>query len=451
MNGAAVVIDIATGEVRALVSVPTYDLNKFDELYEKLAADDLNWPMRNRALQDAVEPGSTAKPIVGLGAVTQGLTTVDEPVECNGRPVINGKPIAAPRCWTMSMYGESHIHHTDPWQAPHPNGLLNLTDAIQRSCNVYFVTQGNKLGIDGLSYWMRQFGLGRETGIGLPENRGLVPADASIPAGERASAPWFAAIGQGKVNATPIQVANEMATIARDGIWMRPRLVPRDSPVALPTTRPDGTPFEDRRDLHLNRDALDAVHAGMFRVVNTAGGTGTGILRTGPRAGDVVDLGVPIAAKTGSATAAPLSRPMHDENGRLVYWNNGRLRKEFIAYGWRDALNPMLPWYRASGVTEVKNGRGEVISQTPKGTHSWVGGYAPADHPKIAFAVYVEYGNSGGVAAGSVVRKLVTALAKEGYLPSSSIPASPTTELLRPLPDEPVMTEEPAGAPSEPE
>lgn len=448
MNGAAVVIDLASGEVRALVSVPTYDLNKFDELYEKMYADDLNRPMRNRALQDAVEPGSTAKPIIGLGAVTQGKTTTSDRIECNGRPVIDGKPIAAPRCWTLSMYPNAEQHHAMPPSARHPTGFLDLTDAIERSCNVYFVTEGDKLGIDGVSHWMREFGYGSETGIGLPENRGLVPSDARVPAAERVSAAWFASIGQGKVNATPIQVANEMATIARDGIWLRPRLVPAGSAVPLPTTRPDGSAIEDRRDLHLDPGALAAVHAGMERVVNSPGGTGTAILKTGPRPADVVDLGVHIAAKTGSATASQLTRPMRDADGRLIYGANNRPRSEFIAYGWRDALNPLIPWYRASGMYQ-RTVRGTKV-EVAGGTHSWVGGYAPAHDPKIAFAVYVEYGNSGGVAAGSVVKKLIAACVKEGYVPSSSIAPSPTRELLQRV-DDPPMTEEPSGAPEEPD
>lgn len=425
MNGAAVVIDIATGEVRALVSVPTYDLNQFDELYPLLSRDDLNRPLNNRALVDAREPGSTAKPIIGLGAVTARLTTASDRIECLGKPVIDGKPQSRPRCWTVSMYGEQHIHHDVPWGAQHPTGFLDLADAIERSCNVYFVTEGDKLGVEGISEWMRRFGYGRTTGIGLPENPGLVPVMAKIRPSDRRNAAWFASIGQGLVWATPIQVANEMATIARDGLWMRPRLVPAGSGVPLPTTRPDGSVIEDRRDLHLDRAALAAVHAGMFRVVNSDAGTGTKVRDDA--------LGVTIAAKTGSATAQQMSRFVRDDEGKThVQW---------IPYGTRDFPNPEVPWYRASDFDE--NGK-------PRGTHSWVGGYAPANDPKVAFAVYVEYGSSGGVAAGSVVKRLIAACAKYGYVPSSAIHAVPTTpsgELLR---DEPMMTEEPAGGAPQP-
>ena len=438
MNGAAVVIDVASGEVRALVSVPTYDLNKYDELFPQLIADDLNQPMRDRALMNAMEPGSTAKPIVGLGVVTQGLDTATHTIECRGAPVIDGKMISKPRCWTVSMFPRpGFTHHSIPSADPHPDGFLNLTDAIERSCNVYFVTQGDKLGVDGLSYWMRQFGFGRTTGIGLYEASGVVPATARVRQGEQQSAAWYASIGQGPVNATPIQVAGEMATIARDGIWLRPRLVPAGSPVKLPTTRVDGTEIDDRRDLHLDPAALAAVHTGMFRVVNSIGGTGTTVRDDA--------LGVQVAAKTGSATASQLVRIKRDAAGNMLHEANGKPAIERIAYGWRDAPNKELPWYRASGVNDAG---------VAKGTHSWVGGYMPADHPQVAFAVYVEYGNSGGIAAGSVVKKLIAACVKEGYVTAKSNPAAPTPgpapkppSLLQRPAEEPSMTEEPSGAP----
>jgi penicillin-binding protein 2 len=398
MNGAAVIIDVKTGQVRALVSVPTFDLNRFDELYESMADDNLNRPMTNRALLDAIEPGSTVKPIVGLGAVTQKLITALETVECTGFPIINGRRLDKPRCWTESIYGKLGLgaHHVVPYSAPHANGFLDLTDAIERSCNVYFETQGYKLGLPGLSYWMRRFGYDRPTGIGLPEARGLVPDRAKIDPTERGSAPLYASIGQSTVLATPIQVANEMATIARDGIWQRPTLLV--NPPA-PSTRPaDPDAIPDRYDLHLDPTAVRAVHEGMIKVVNSKAGTGT----------QVRNDSVLVAAKTGSATASPLIRFVKDDTGAQVVDEKGRALYNVIEYGRHDAPNPLAPWYRMSGVDD--NGK-------PKGTHSWVAGYFPADgEPELAFAVYVEYGGSGGIGAGSVVNKLVESCIRNGYV-----------------------------------
>ncbi len=399
MNGAAVVIDVKTGQVRALVSVPSYDPNQFDKLYDALSEDELNRPMVNRALMDAMEPGSTVKPIVGLGAVTQKLIGPADTIECDGYAHINGKRVERPRCWTMSMFNISH-HQTS--NGPHPTGFLTLTDAIERSCNVYFVTEGSKLGIDGLSYWMHQFGYGRPTGIGLPETTGVVPNMSRLEPGERASETWYASIGQGPVLATPIQIANEMATIARDGIWLRPTLLADQN--AKPTTRPDGSVDPDRVDLKLDPEAVKAVKKGMMLVVNSPAGTGQRVNRDifGNTVFDLL-----IAAKTGTATAAPLSRVIRDDQGKPVRDESGHIIHELIPYGSHEAPNHALPWYRLTGYEE--NGK-------PKGAHSWVGGFVPADSPQLAFAVYVEYGGSGGIGAASVVREMIAKAIELHYL-----------------------------------
>jgi penicillin-binding protein 2 len=408
MNGAAVVIDVRTGEVRALVSVPSYDLNQFAKLYQALAVDDLNRPMTNRALLDAMEPGSTVKPIVGLAAVTQKLISATDTIECDGYAYVNGKRVDRPRCWTMSAFGISH-HQTN--SGPHPTGFLTLTDAIERSCNVYFVTEGSKLGLEWLAYWMKQFGYGRPTRIGLPEASGVVPNIARIKVGDRASETWYASIGQGPVLATPIQVANEMATIARDGIWMRPTLVPNQKPSS--TTNPDGSLQADRVDLKLNGEGVRAVQKGMELVVNSPSGTGTNVNKDeqGHRAFDLL-----IAAKTGSATASPLSRQIRDEKGRAIRDENQELLHELVPIGSKETPNREVPWYRVSGYEE---------DGSPKLAHSWVGGFVPADNPKLAFVVYVEYGGSGGVGAASVVRAMIRKCIELKYLEEGAKPSTP--------------------------
>lgn len=405
MNGAAVVIDVKTGQVRALVSVPSYDPNQFDRLFRAMASDDLNRPMANRALVDEREPGSTIKPIIGLAAVTQKLISATDTIECDGYAHINGRKVERPRCWTMSMFNISH-HHTS--NDPHPTGFLTLAEAIERSCNVYFVTEGAKLGLDGLAYWMKQFGYGQPTGIGLPESSGAVPRYDRIAPGERNSAPWFASIGQSTVLATPIQVANEMATIARDGVWMRPTLLV-DAKLP-PTTRPDGSIKPDRIDLKLDQDAVRAVKKGMLAVVNSNAGTGTHVNHDSN--GNIV-FNLNIAAKTGSATASPLSRPVRNDQGQAVRNADGRPIYELVPYGSHEAPNAAVPWYRLIGYEE---------DGTPKGAHSWVGGFVPAEDPKLAFAVYVEYGGSGGVGAASVVRATIRKCIELGYLEESAVP-----------------------------
>ncbi len=392
MPGAAVVIDVPSGEVRAMVTSPSYDPTLFDDLYDKLSRDDLGRPLLNRATQFQLEPGSTVKPMVGLGAITQGIARVDETIECTGYLVLGGhthKSMA--RCWVASTFferlGGNVAHHPIPWEAPHPTGFLSLTDALERSCNIYFETVADRLKIEGLSMWFDRFGLGRLTGIGIAEVEGRLPNDMPLPAHRRRSAAWFSGIGQDQVLATPIQMANVAATIARDGVWFRPRLVPAGTEVA--------TFGPERADLKLSKPALEAVRLGMVRAVNNRAGTGGSAKRD--------DLFV--AGKTGSAQAQLLALPQRDEVGRVAKDEKGRpIWNRLEPIGTHASPNPLAPWYRATGAKET--GR----------AHAWFIGFAPADHPQVAFAVMVEYGGSGGVAAGGIAKRMLDACIRHGYL-----------------------------------
>ena len=290
MHGAAIVLDIPTNQVRAMVSWPTYDLNQRESLYASLAADRINRPLTNRATQMSLPPGSTVKPIVGLGAVTMGAIGINEGIFCTGYLIINGQQLRnMARCWTASRYAKTYgdEYIADHSFDGHPRGTpLMLVDAIQRSCNVFFETLGERMKLDGLHYWFNAFGLGRKTGIGLSESAGQIPsADLGFAPRELK---WFSAIGQSGVTATPIQMANVAATVARDGVWMRPRLMVRDA-----DARPAGSDTPDRVNLHLSPEALAAVKEGMYRVVNTRAGSGYAARRED----------VDIAGKTGTAQA----------------------------------------------------------------------------------------------------------------------------------------------------
>jgi penicillin-binding protein 2 len=280
-------------------------------------------------------------------------------------------------------------HHQIPWQAPHPTGFLSFDEALQRSCNVFFETLGDRLGIERLSEGMSKMGLGRITGIGIPEATGRLPRDMRGPSWRRRAASWFSAIGQDQVAATPIQMANVAATVARNGIWVRPHLLVDSS---MRPTSPDAPP--DVVDLHLPPEALRLARLGMTKVVNSLAGTGTVLHRD-----DVV-----IAGKTGSAQAAKYSIPMRDENGRAILDEKGRPRRQFLTPSSPEHPNPLAPWYLGTGK------EGQDL------THAWFIGFAPADHPQIAFCVLVEYGGSGGIAAGPIARDIIEACVQHGYL-----------------------------------
>ncbi len=395
MHGAAVVIDVPTGHVRALVSYPTYDVNKYDEQFRELRADTLNKPLLNRALQQGLEPGSTIKPVVGLGAITAGLVPHDHEIYCTGHFYYKGNKMSVGRCWVASMWEhvlgpEGVKGHQVP--VPHPTGRLSFADALERSCNIFFETLGEQMGTQGLGYWYFKFGIGQVTGIGLPEYRGRTPLDMHPAEAQQPAARWFSAIGQVGVQATPIQMANVAATIAREGIWVRPRLLMDEA------QRPDrdhgGSP--DRVDLQLSPQAVAAARRGMKDVIATVAGTGHKKLKQWS--------GI-LAGKTGTAQVTRrFSHLVMGPDGRYLRNDNGTYVRVYPQISTRAHPNPQARWYRGSGTHEDQL------------DHAWFIGFAPADRPQIALCVMLEYGGSGGSDAAFIVNAVLEACVKHGYL-----------------------------------
>lgn len=379
MPGAAVVIDLPTGEIRAMASWPTYDLNRFNELYPRLSRDQINRPLSNRATQLSVEPGSTVKPLVGIAAISSGIFGAHDRLHCDGYIYLNGRRQDFGRCWTVRMFKTTHQHV--PSGAPHPTGDLNFPEAIQRSCNVFHEELAHRLGITGVSLWFDKFGLGKPVGIGLPEAKGLLPDSFEGPAFQRSSIAFLAGIGESHVQATPLQMANVAASIARGGVAIRPTLRHGERHPAV--------------DLGLNPLSVAEARQGMHDVVNTAAGTGRAAFLPG----------TVVAAKTGSAQTGPLRLPRRDEQNKAIRNERGRVIYDDVRLGTQSNPNPLAPWYRATGDAE----------EIPP-AHGWMIGFAPAENPTVAFAVLVEYGGGGGPAAGSVVRKLLTACEELGYV-----------------------------------
>lgn len=423
LHGAAVVLDVQSNQALALVSYPTYDLNALDELYPQLRDDDVNDPLQNRATMSQLEPGSTMKPFCGLVALTAGVVGINEGIECTGRLKLDGRYVpGGGRCWVSSKFGAmlkaagmSDAHHPVPSDAPHvghdgnPDGFLTYSDALERSCNIYFETVADRLGIDRLSAGYERFGFGRATGIGIGEAHGRLPRNCPVrnPAIRRTIG-FFGGIGQGYLAATPIQMANGAAMIARDGVWMRPILVLPPTQGELPLPAP-GPSTPDKVDLALPPAALKAAKLGMFNVVNAKAGTGKAVA-----AGDKLLLEEDLCGKTGTAQAARFSIPARDAQGRVLYDERHHVIRRFLEPSTPGHPNPLAPWYRTN------DAEGKDLN------HAWYIGFAPADHPKIAFAVMVEYGGSGGVAAASVARQALLACIARGYLPPPSH-GQPTT------------------------
>lgn len=272
-GGAAVFLDPNDGAILALYSGPSFDPNLFSgrlssEQWSALV-DNPARPLQNRAVSSVYSPGSTFKIIMAAAAIEEGAATTSETIFCGGH---------------KSFYGRRRHCH---FRGGH--GWVALQKAIQKSCNIWFYTVGQRLGIDAIERWSRRFGLGAITGVSLPaEVAGLVPSDAWS---RRARGhQWYpgdtisVAIGQGPINVTPIQMARVAAVIANGGRLVYPYLDLR----AGPTRRPD--------PIGLSSEARDTVAAGLTAVVESSGGTARRARVPGIR----------VAGKTGTAQVVAL-------------------------------------------------------------------------------------------------------------------------------------------------
>ncbi|HWW21400.1 MAG TPA: penicillin-binding protein 2, partial [Steroidobacteraceae bacterium] len=215
-RGAVVALDPNTGDVLALASKPGFDPAAFARGLSRseLAAlnDDIQKPLFNRALRGTYPSGSTIKPALGLVALTDHEIAADAKVFCNG---------------VFSLPGSAHLWRADKDE---PRGMLDLTEAIARSSDVYFYKLASTMGIDRMDAGLAPFGYGQLTGIDISgEKAGLLPTPAWK---ERVyKQPWFPGetvnmgIGQGYLLVTPLQLAHIAGVLAERGRSFRPRLV----------------------------------------------------------------------------------------------------------------------------------------------------------------------------------------------------------------------------------
>ena len=209
-GAAAVVVGVGSGEVLAMASYPTYDLSKWDEIYDDLVNDEEGTPLYNRATQGTYPPGSTFKPCTAVAALESGTITTSTTILDRGIYDYYSSP--QPRCWIYSNTGGTH-------------GAVDVSEALTVSCNYFFYEVGRLTGIETLASYARQFGLGEYTGIEIggkngAESKGAV---ASPEYAEANDLEWTdgqtltAAIGQSYHLFTPLQLANYIATLVGDG------------------------------------------------------------------------------------------------------------------------------------------------------------------------------------------------------------------------------------------
>ncbi len=248
--GAMVVMNCKTGAVLANVSLPTYDITRYFKDYSKLAADTES-PLWNRGMQSAYAPGSTMKPAISIAALEEEVADINTSCYCGGYYTLEDQTF---KCM------QTH-------------GYLNVTTALEKSCNIYFFEMGKKLGIDKMNKYCSLLGLGQKTGIEIPEAEGVL---ASVANKEAAGQVWNpgdtvqAAIGQSDNLFTPLQLANYCATIANGGTRYKPYIIKSvlsaDMSEVIYETQP-----EVLNTLNVSEKTLKIVKQGMRQVIQNGG------------------------------------------------------------------------------------------------------------------------------------------------------------------------------------
>ncbi len=329
-RAAAVVMDVRTGEVAAMVSIPAFDPNQLtihfeDTAWEKLQADE-NKPLLNRAISGQYPPGSTFKMVTALAALEAGAVDIDEHITCRGSFELADRTY---RCWRRDGHGR-----------------LDLNGALKESCDVYFYTLAERIGVDKIASMARRLGLGQIYAAGIGAQKpGLIPDTgwkrAALGRTWLRGETILAGIGQGYVLATPLQLAVMTARLAT-GRAVVPTLVRRPGDAV-----PEQQVFPP---LDVPQAGLEAVRRAMVGVVNDAGGTGGNAA--------LEDNAVVIAGKTGTSQVRSA-----------------------------DAGSPDDPFEHRD--------------------HALFVSYFPADAPRYSVAVVVEHGGAGGTMAAPIVRDII--------------------------------------------
>lgn len=335
-SGAAVLLDVHTGEILAFVSAPSFDPNM---MTQGLSTEDWNAllhnernPLTDKAISGQYSPGSTFKMIVALAALEAGVIKPETRTYCAGKMFLGNHAF---HCWKK----EGHGH-------------LNVVEALQHSCDIFFYETAQKLGIEKIANMARRFGLGSKINIGLEnEKAGLIP-DKEWKL-RRFGEPWqqgeslISGIGQGYILTTPLQLATMTARLVNGGYEIKPTFLKVSDGEKSKIKKIDVSPAN-----------LELIKEGMYAVVNKPGGTAwrSQFDYHGQRMG----------GKTGTTQVRRITMKERREG----------IKKE-----------SELPW-------RLRN-------------HALFVGYAPHDNPKYAVAVLVEHGGGGSSVAAPLAGKIL--------------------------------------------
>jgi penicillin-binding protein 2 len=339
-NGALIAMDPRSGRILAMVSRPAFDPGLFARSITPgdwaALSENPAHPLQNKTVQGQYPPGSVFKIITAIAALESGVITPQTQLLCTGVFTYGNRDF---RC--VKEGGHGH---------------LNLHRALVASCDTFFYQLGLRVGVDRIAHYAREFGLGRPTGVFLPnEKPGLIPSTAWKQ--KRFGVPWYSgetlsvAVGQGYVNATPLQLAGLISAVANGGRLFLPTVVDRVENI-------DGEPLKGYPPVETGRAnvspaTLRFIQDALAGAVNEPGGTGW--------AAALKEFKV--AGKTGTAQVVRMEK------------NFRRGDTERLPSKFRD--------------------------------HAWFVGYAPVNDPRIAVVALVEHGGFGGAVAAPIVRKVM--------------------------------------------
>jgi penicillin-binding protein 2 len=359
-NGAIVALDPRTGEILAMVSRPTYDPNDFavrirKEEWAKLVNDD-DHPLLNKAIQAQLAPGSVFKIIMATAGLQEGIAQ-DMRVNCNGGASFYGRYF---KCWVVA---EHRVH-----------GSVDITKGIYQSCDVFFYTLAERLGIGRIAKYATMFGLGQKTGIDLPQEvTGVMPSEEWKIRNFKQK--WYAGetisvgIGQGAVAATPIQLARAIGTLASGGLMHRPHVT---NPIDLPPGIIPASPVADQIRIPIDQKNWEIVTNAMADVVSPLGTANSAHLQ-----------GIDFAGKTGSA---------------------------------QTISNAMKAKLGAAGKSRFKD-------------NGWFSGVEPRRNPEIVVCSLLEEGEHGYLAARTAAQVIKAYVEKQRRLPNKMAKANEKVDI----------------------
>jgi penicillin-binding protein 2 len=336
--GAAIAMDVNTGEILAYVSKPDYNPADFAEglsakQWKEYLADSRH-PLENKALKGQYPPGSTFKIIMALAGLEEGLIDANTSVLCNGSYTVGNRTF---RCWQKRGHG-----------------TVNLKKALRESCDVFFYKLGERLGVDKIALYASKFGLGAPLGIGMEnEKGGLIPTSSWKE--KRFGKKWMrgetmsVSIGQGYVLTTPLQLASMISTVANEGTIYKPRLVKR-------IIDPEGGVIKElhpevlRKVTGIRPSSYRLVKEGLFAVVNEPGGTG-GMAKLNE---------VAVAGKTGTSQVVK----QHARGGYLPYqYRDHALFVAFAPYEKPEVAVAVIVEHGEHGASSAAPIAGKILRQ----------------------------------------------------------------------------------------